>query len=271
MTTNGADAVDLSKMEMALPSDVKIGRSPLAPYHLADHVSACVTPHGTVLLDLRRNKYVGLTPEDAALIENAVSGWPIRQYPGRDTCTAANDGSRKDAILRSMLEVRVLQRSAPTARGAGRCTVSLDRELASVGDEIVAETKARAAHVICFLYSYLSALVFLRLLPLEFTVRVVQKRKIRATAKGYCFDPHRAAQLTFVYRRLRPYLFSADGRCMIHALSLVNFMAMYGEFPYWVLGVRTEPWAAHSWVQHDELLFDTNPANVCPFIPIFCV
>jgi hypothetical protein len=152
-----------------------------------------------------------------------------------------------------------------------RSTFSLEGDLASVGDEIVARMPVRPAHVFSFLFSLLSAFFSLRFLPFNFTVKVVHKRKARAIAKGYYFDAYRAAQLTFVFRRLRPYFFSANGHCIIHALALVNFMATYGEFPSWVLGVRTEPWGAHSWVQHENFLFDTNPAKVCPYDPLLSV
>ena len=240
-------------------------------YHLTDHVFACATRHGAVLLDLQRNRYYGLNLADAVSLVDVVSDWPVKRLNDLGTPRCDSDPSRSKSLVQSLLEANVLQRSLPSGCGIGRSTFRLEADLASVGDEIVAKTQVRPAHVATFLLSLLCAFVSLRFLPLNATVRAVHKRRKRAIAKGYIFDADRAAQLTFIFRRLRPYVFSANGHCMIHALSLVNFMAINGQFPYWVLGVRTEPWGAHSWVQHENLLLDTNPAKVCPYNPLLSV
>jgi hypothetical protein len=242
-----------------------------ASYYLASHVFACATRRGVVLLDLLRNKYFGLDFTDGISLARVVRDWPVQRINGQNAPAAALDRSRVNTLVQSLLDANVLQPCPSSDCDIHRSTFSLEGDLVSVGDEIIARTPVRPAHVVSFLFSLLSAFVSLRFLPLSFTVGLVYKRKARAIAKGYCFDPHRAAQLTFVFRRLRPYLFSADGHCIIHALALVNFMAIHGEFPSWVLGVRTGPWGAHSWVQHENLLFDTNPTKVCPYDPILSV
>jgi hypothetical protein len=253
----------------ALPS-TKVDQSG-ASYYLTNHVFACATRHGVVLLDLLRNKYFGLDSTDGESLAGVVRDWPAKQIHGQSAPAVVLEGSRVNNLVRSLLDANVLQPCTPTSFDIGRSTFSLEGDLASVGDEIIARMPVRPAHVFSFLFSLLSAFVSLRFLPLSFTVGVVHKKKARALARGYHFDAHRAAQLTFVFRRLRPFLFSANGHCMIHALALVNFMAIYGEFPSWVMGVRTEPWGAHSWVQHENLLFDTNPAKVCPYDPLLSV
>lgn len=240
-------------------------------YYLTSHVFACATRHGVVLLDLLRNRYFGLDLTDGASLADVVCNWPVQRINGQNAVAAALDRSKMNNLVQSLLDANVLQPCPPSDRGIRRSTFSLEGDLASVGDEIIVRAPVRSAHVVSFLFSLLCAFFSIRFLPLSFTVGVVHKRKARAIARGYCFDAHRAAQLTFVFRRLRPYLFSAHGHCIVHALALVNFMAIYGEFPSWVLGVRTDPWGAHSWVQHENFLFDTNPTKVCPFDPLLSV
>jgi len=242
-----------------------------ALYYLANHVFACSTRRGVVLLDLLRNKYFGIDLITGESLAGVVRDWPAKRVTGQNAPTVALDGSRVNTLVRSLLDQNVLQLSPPCDCDMSRSTFSLEGDLASVGDEIIARMPVRPAHVFFFLVSLFFAFISLRFLPLSFTVRGVHKRRVRAISKGYCFDAHRAAQLTFVFRRLRPYFFSANGHCVIHALALVNFMAIYGEFPSWVLGVRTEPWGAHSWVQHENFLFDTNPAKVCPYDPLLSI
>lgn len=241
---------------------------PGAIYYLAAHVSACMSEQGAVLLDLRRNRYYGLPLEDALSLAPMIEGWPESHAEARRE--KSNDRSATDDLIRSLLQAGILQTSPIRSPRIGTSTL-LDGDLCSVGDEIISPTTVRFAHVICFVLSLMSALCFLRILPLSVTVRVVHGRKSRAIARGYRFDPHRAEALTFVFRRLRPYFFTANGHCMLHALALVNFLALHGEFPCWVLGVRSQPWGAHSWVQYADLLFDTNPTKVCAYDPILSV
>jgi hypothetical protein len=70
---------------------------------------------------------------------------------------------------------------------------------------------------------------------------------------------------------LRPHTFAARDRCLFHSLALVNFLARHAVFPTWVIGVRARPWGAHAWVQHDKLLLDANPEQVCEFASILAV
>ena len=52
---------------------------------------------------------------------------------------------------------------------------------------------------------------------------------------------------------------------------LVKFLASYQVHPTWVIGVRTKPWAAHSWVQQGTLLLDSNPEEVCEYTAILAI
>jgi hypothetical protein len=66
-------------------------------------------------------------------------------------------------------------------------------------------------------------------------------------------------------------VFAAEGRCLLHALTLVKFLNRCDFYPDWVIGVTTQPWAAHSWVQWGSFLLDTTPENVCHYTPIMVV
>jgi hypothetical protein len=170
-----------------------------------------------------------------------------------------------------MLEAGILQKIPPLLDGLACSSISLDGSLASIGDEIVQKAPAKPAHLAAVLYSLLSAAFCLRCLSLESTVRRVSIKKTRAILGGYTFNLERVASLVFIFRRIRPMLFVADGHCLLHALTLVNFLAIYNEFPCWVLGIKTEPWGAHSWVQFGDYLLDTNPEKVCAYEPILAV
>jgi hypothetical protein len=79
------------------------------------------------------------------------------------------------------------------------------------------------------------------------------------------------AELTNAFARVRPWVFTADGHCLVHALTLVLFLSHYGIYAEWVLGVRTRPWGAHSWVQVGSAILDSTPEKVWDFEPILAI
>jgi hypothetical protein len=73
------------------------------------------------------------------------------------------------------------------------------------------------------------------------------------------------------FQRLRPYWFAAQDQCLFHALALRHFLRAYGIAVSWVIGVRTLPWGAHSWLQTNNCLIDATPEEVREYVPILCV
>ena len=242
------------------------------PYSLSPYVFSCSTRHGTVLLHLKRNRYYGLDNASVDYLAGIVNNWPKRQLGVRRAERVMPQGHLDAAALtRSLLVADILQAHLPHPCTIICSSVSLDGSLISIGDEIIEEASVRPSHVLTFLVGLLSAAIRLRFFPLEATVRRVSDRKAIAISQGYTFDVSRTAGLVNIFRRLRPYFFVADGHCLLHALALVHFLRSYGEFPSWVMGVRTGPWGAHSWVQSGEYLLDTNPEKVCSYEPILAV
>ncbi len=241
-------------------------------YYLASTVFGVKTRQGAVFLHLRRDKYYGLSHTDVCRLSGIVENWP---HPlGTDHHRGHPEtpkGSESSGVLNSMLEAGVLQKTAPQRDTLVTSRMSLDGALASVGDEIVRPATVRPAHLATFVYSLLSASLSLNCFTMESAIRRVSARKARARLNGYSFDLERVASLVFIFRRIRPLLFVADGHCLLHALTLINFLAIYKEFPCWVLGVKTDPWGAHSWVQFGDYLLDTNPEKVCGYEPVLSV
>ena len=93
----------------------------------------------------------------------------------------------------------------------------------------------------------------------------------RVTAARHTQAPLEPAEVfehVQAFRRLRRLFFSEKDRCLLNALALVLFLRRYGYFPLFVIGVKTRPFAAHSWVQHEQILLEGDPANICHFVPI---
>jgi Transglutaminase-like superfamily len=251
---------------------LEVERQGAARYFLTPYVYPCHTRHGAVLLHLPRNKYYGLNMADVLYLKKVVRNWPGPEGDAFATSApVAFEEGTMTCLIQSLLKADVLQPTPPSRGGIACSRVSLDGPLASVGDEIIQKASVRPTHFATFVFSLLSAASCLRCLPLKSTVGIVSRRKSRVTSNGYDFNLEHAAELVFVFRRLRPYFFVAEGNCLLHALTLVTFLAIHREFPCWVLGVRTEPWGAHSWVQHGDYLLDTNPEKVCEYEPILAI
>jgi hypothetical protein len=272
METTNNDSQKVSESEAKPARFSEHGCHEPEQYYLASTVFLRSTRQGTVLLDLRHNKYYGVSKTDACRLDGIVNNWPETEVDINASGSSETlDSGDVRALLTSMLEAGVLQRTPPTLNELACSPISLDGSLASIGDEIIQKATATPAHLAAVAYSLSSAAFRLRCFSFESTVRRVSTRRTRARLDGYTFNLERVASLVFIFRRIRPLLFIADGHCLLHALTLVNFLAIYKEFPCWVLGVKTEPWGAHSWVQFDDYLLDTNPEKVCTYEPILAV
>lgn len=257
-------------------------------YRIPSHVHVCVTGDGSVLLDLKRDKYFGICREDTALLAAVVDEWPRPSWARNFDESRSQEGAER--VCRSMLEEGLLvkaealalgrrseERNGPCATGGAggaglvRLSVDMKAPFVSVGDELEVPGDVRLWHVARLVAGYAWALYSLRGRPLIATVAAVRSRKNRRLESGAQWDLPRIARLIDIFRRLRPYLFAAEGNCLVHALTLVRFLGSHDVYPEWVIGVATQPWAAHSWVQWGNYLLDTNPEKVCRYTPILVV
>jgi len=129
----------------------------------------------------------------------------------------------------------------------------------------------RLNHIARFAAAFVSARCSLSWRPFIRVVDGVRSAKTRGAGTGYPSDILAIAALADIFRKLRPFVFTAEGRCLLHALTLVKFLGRYGLYPDWVVAVTTHPWGAHSWVQWGNCLLDTNPDKVCQYTPIMVV
>jgi hypothetical protein len=242
-----------------------------ARYFMSPLIFTSVTRQGVVLLDLKRNRYLGLGYSDALVLSKHARGFPSLDQPAEFEVVPPADHADHAAILEAFLRRGIVTMGRPRAGNIVSSIVSLHGSLVSIGDEITAQAVNPGRHVPAFIFSLLSSSACLRCMPLRLIVQHVYRRHSAALAKGYTFSVSRASALVEAFRLIRPYFFFAKENCLLHALTLVNFLARYGEFPLWVFGVSSDPWTAHSWVQQDHYLLDCNPESVCGLEPILAI
>ena len=242
------------------------------PFGIAPHIHVCVTGTGTVILDIRRDKYLGLGRKETELLADAVPGWP-RPLWQRSTCQSAHMISQAtNELCESLVADGVLERT-PEGKEARRRVALRDMrgEWISIGDELEVRGRVTLRHVVNFLSAYVWVRYSLSQRPFSVVVEEVRAMKLhRALDLDRC-RIRKLAAMVDIFRRLRPFAFAAEGRCLLHALTLMRFLNKYQLHPEWLIGVTTQPWGAHSWVQWHNFLLDSNPEKVCGYTPIMMV
>lgn len=228
----------------------------------------CATHDGVVFLDLFKDRYLGLNRHHATALAAAVRGWGDAFHIAETA--KSSDGVDPLDVATWLENQGLLTRDPSKGRPVESLKLTSKATLVALGTDTESSTPLGAADVLNFLSACTSAALTLQVLGLRRAVQGVRvRKKLRAPLAH--LDQSRATELVLLFRRLRVYLFTSKDRCLFHALALVNFLAKYDIFPFWVLGVKTAPFAAHSWVQYDDLVFDSTPEDVCFYRPILAV
>lgn len=85
-------------------------------YWLPSHVRACSTATGTVLLDLRRNRYFGVGHKETSVLRSLAGNWDSPATAAASFASDAEPLSVQDAvrIADKLVEAGLLSISAPT-------------------------------------------------------------------------------------------------------------------------------------------------------------
>lgn len=278
---------------------VAVNRAQAIPeLRMAPHVRACVCKEQVVLLDLRRSRYLSIGARGTGAMSQRVVGWPsldAAQALGGDQVSPA----AIDAAMRRLMELELLTSALADGAAApaleGHPPTSLPparRGLES--DDDVSLPEVRAVDALRFLRSSVQAHWWLRRYSLESIAKRVDFRRAAIGARRALgtrisgadlerspatdASPRRAdveastlraAALTF--ERLRPFAFTARDRCLRDSLALMGFLSPLGLNAHWVIGVRTRPFGAHSWVQYGDLVLNDHHEHVRAYQPILIV
>jgi hypothetical protein len=238
----------------------------LRSFSLAPHVHVCSTGRHVVLLDLKRNEYVGLNVGDARGLQQVVSGWP-----SEGSERLSRDSPSLDAeLLGELLETGMVRQGSAAARPVSAASYPSPR-VALTDGYVKVRASITKLDVLRFLKAALVAKLELRLRSMDRVVGRVARRRERAlifAAHGGAISASHARQLVAKYKRLRTFLFTSHNECLYDSLALSEFLACYGLFPHWLFGVTTNPFSAHCWLQAQDLVLNDTPHNLRRFTPI---
>jgi hypothetical protein len=240
-------------------------------YFLAPHIFPCVTDDHVVLLDLDRDKYVGVAREQVSALARRVRGWPrlgITPPAGGSEVQAIS--SRAESVFAKMVAARMLTTDPDIGKEVQPVHVAPATE-ALVQPDLDWRPPIMFIDVVRFLLASILTSVSIRLLPLRSVMNGVMKRKAAGVAACGPVNVAVARRATEAFIRMRPLLFGAQDACLYDSLALTRFLSFYGQYPVCVIGVQTAPFGAHCWVQDAGFVFNDEPEYVRRFTPILAV
>lgn len=230
--------------------------------HLAGHVRACAMSDQVVLLDLRRSRYLALDLRQWQILNGSAAAEDAALHEVR------REGQRDvGRLARTLLQQGLLTHSptrAPRQTAAPAPDSSMDVRNAVPCSAIGARRAAR------FVAAAAWAAFTLRLRPLRAAVDQVARRSSRLAGPD-ADQPERLRDAVAAFETLRPLMFTARDRCLYDSLALTRFLAGEGLRSQWVIGVKTQPFAAHSWVQSGAVVLNDLHERVRSFKPILVV
>lgn len=232
----------------------------MSHYRLPSHVHICFPDDAAVLLDLVRDKYFGLDPSQVSLLRTALT---------KGLAPETENGILKELAAEDLLTIGTGEgrEVAPTVFEHGtEVLVDIDTESRAGVDADI-----RFSDVVTLVASFIAARYALQVRCLNYAVQRARRRKLIANQINPAFDIEHARNVVRRFLRIRPFLYAAHDRCLLDSLTLLEFLAHYELFPTWVLGVRTAPFMAHAWVQHDRFVFNDTPARTRCYTPILAV
>jgi Transglutaminase-like superfamily len=247
--------------DAALPGGATCGTR---RYFVPNHVHLCVTGNHVVFLDLRRDRYHALGSDGRRVLAAHVVGWP-----NDETCASSESDATHD-LLNALVD-RTLLTTNPALGAAFSVPVAAPPTQVLIDDGFARQRRTAPGDASRFAIACARAAASLRLCSLERTVHSIQVRKSRALARVEASTLERDRGMVSTFNRLRPFAFSADTHCLYDSLALLEFLASYGSYPCWVIGVCTNPFAAHSWLQQHERLFNGPIDHVARYTPILVV
>lgn len=243
----------------------------MARNFLVEHAYVCVTDGHAVILDLRRDSYFAVSKTQTRALVGLIEGWP--RLPGSHSAATADEQDVSESALQALRRKGLLATQPSSGKSAAPVRVARP-QTALLGTSLlhtlldgpaVRPPQVRIVDLAAFLLAYGRASHFLTHRRLPQFIEHVRKRHA-LTIEEPKVDLLRKHVHRF--RLIRPFVYTSSNRCLFDSLVLVEYLACYDIYPLWVFGVTARPFAAHSWVQHGNLVLNDTPEHVGQFTPI---
>lgn len=237
-----------------------------ASYFLCKESYICLADRYYVILNLPDDKYFCIGRESL----EALKPWlhlPVAEATGATRSDVARSPEPPPAVLDDLLRNRII--TANAADGVQGLRPSLPAPAGSLQFPEATSPLTCARHAAAFFSAASSANKWLQTLPLRETVWRV-KRAAERRGERRIFDYEKARTKIAAFNRLRPF-YNREYLCLFDSLALLLFLSKFGLFPRWTFGVQSEPFAAHCWVQEEDVVLNDTVERVQPYTSILSV
>jgi len=232
-----------------------------AQWRWAPHVRTCTVDEQIVLLDLKRNRYLGIGGKSQQRLMAAIAS---HASDSADR-SAAGAQAESAAFLRPLVQQGLLVRGAACSQTSSTLPQAARSLEADEGFSVV---RTGAADLGRFVLAAMAARICLRLRSLHTIALAVSARRERRGADSAQAPQQQLDSAVDGFEKLRPLIFTARDQCLFDSLALIELLAACGHHPHWVLGVKTHPFRAHAWVQHGDMVLNDRHEHVRRFQPI---
>lgn len=239
----------------------------MSAYYLGKEAFVCESGGHAVFLDLMRDRYVALPPEDVRVLKKIFPSL-VGQRPAFDGTAEYGyaAGQKATSLVTSLEQEGLLVRDS--SRGKIARLTAVDVPLDSYWKEEGSWPHLRVEHLANFFQARLSAAALLKVLPLRRTVRRVRVRKQQQQIEGDAHDLRAMVATFLILQSLLPF---GPGSCLGHSLAMLEFLAAYELYPMWVFGVRVQPFKAHCWIQSGSIVLNDSESHVSAYTPIMAI
>jgi hypothetical protein len=227
-------------------------------YYIHRGVYVCQTEDSVILLDLHQDRYIGLDLVDGGLLDEHVQGWPTRQTSGH--IEIPRELAQK--VISELVSNQLLTTNYECANPDATCRI--ERPCETMHSRYC-DSKVTLGHLCAYVSALLLTKTRMRVMPLHSVVQRVARRRSAKTAEHGSVDFDAARRLIRSYVRLRALFVTSTDKCLADSLTLVEFLSWYDIYPAVVFGVRSRPFAAHSWVQHGRCILNDSLEHVRSF------
>ena len=233
---------------------------------LAGHVRACRVGDQMIFLDLLHSKYIGIGGPQIPALSDMILG------------TAGADGLQMQAPDAALLGkyIRRLRQQQLLSNGPvlepTKSSPVLETPAATWAVDVQDHPGSFECRQLLRLWrSTFIASAWLRRRSLADIAERLVALRARQPDRQHQSSTDAVRTSVESYTRLRPFALSAHDRCLNDSLTLIHFLATQGLFARWVIGVRVDPFGAHSWAQVGDVVLNDYPERVRHFQPILIV
>jgi hypothetical protein len=232
-------------------------------------VFACAVQEQAFFLDLKRNRYLSTALGELQGISRYVHRWPAHLDATTTSGGRERSESELQATIAELSSCHVLlsgpERASDSAVAPG---THYQPARATLVQHLSGYPRISPAALLWFLKAAAIAKYRLSTRSLYSTVHHIVRRRARHATALQSDDLSALSRLVTVFRRLRPLLPPTGAPCLLRSIALLEFLAVYGHFPRLVFGVQAQPFSAHCWVQHADMLLNATLEDAVAFTPI---